>query len=791
MLAPLLALGFFCLLTAVRAHRVLHVTAVGQPAGPVAWRPALIVPGHLSDTYKWLDQTNQMFALGEWRVRHVDSDNAPGGHDVLTPSPYRWWLGLIALGWNAVTGATIGRCVEGAALVGDPLLLILIGALTVVFVARKFGGLAAALLSVGLVAVYPFAGEFLPGACDDRGLLHLLALWSVLPLLAVALLTGEGVERRARRAFVLAGVTGGLGLWMSPAGEVPVLVGVGLGGLLSAWLGKSMSKEGTAPTAGPVYWRAWALSGAVTCLAAYIIEFFPGYMGSWELRAVHPVYGIAWMGGAELVARASSRIRGDRAPLGVKGWGVVALSVAALASIPVTFLLTHSTDYLMEDLSTLRLSILPDGPSASSLWSWLLQNGFTPGVVATLLPLLVLVAAVFVLSLRRFDPARRGAIALALGPVLVALGFAFRELSWWNGVDAALLLVAVVLVGGLQGDSRRAVVWGVVLAAAAVVLPGTFRLLPSFGSSDDLTHEEVVGLVERDLSYWMERHVGDANAIVLAPPNTTASLYYYGGIRGLGTFDWESRDGTKAAVRIVSALTPEESQELINRRGITHIIIPGWDPYLDAYARIGQGQVGSTFLERLHLWLLPAWLKPISYPIPTISGFEGQSVAVLEVVEEQDDSLAASRLAEYFLDMGQMDLVANASKVLRRFPADLGALVAKAEIAIAEGETDEFSQDVDVIVRRITGGADQSLAWDQRVNLAVVLAQGHHVELARSRLKQCLDEADEEKFRSLSTNSLYRLQVLRKALGLTIKDPSRLELSLELLPPDLRERLKE
>lgn len=791
MLAPLLALGFFGLVTAVRAHRVLHVTAVGQPASPAAFRPALIVPGHLSDTYKWLDHTNQMFALGEWRVRHVDYDNAPGGHDVLTPSPYRWWLGAIALAWNAVTGATIGRCVEGAALVGDPLLLVLLGAATVVFVARKFGGLAAAFLSVGLVAVYPFAGEFFPGACDDRGLLHLLALWSVLPLLAAALSTGEGLERRAKRAYVLAGLAGGFGLWISPAAEVPVLVGVGLGGLLSAWLGKPAPKDASAPSATPEFWRAWGLAGAVTCLAAYIIEFFPGYMGAWELRAVHPVYGIAWMGGAELVARASIRIRGDRQRVGVKGWGLIILSVAALASIPVSFLLTHSTDYLMEDLSTLRLSILPDGPFASSLWSWLLQNGFTPVVVATLLPLLVLVVAIVVLSLRRFDPARRGAIALALGPLLVALGFAFKELSWWNGVDAALLLLTIVLVGGLEGIPGRVVIWVVALAAAAIVLPGVVHLLPPFGSSDELTHEEVVGLVERDLSYWMERHVGESNAIVLAPPNTTASLYYYGGIRGLGTFDWESRDGTKAAVRIVSALTPEESQELINRRGITHIIIPGWDPYLDAYARIGEGQVGSTFLERLHLWLLPSWLKPISYPIPTISGFEGQSVAVLEVVEEQDDSLAASRLAEYFLDMGQMDLVANASKVLRRFPADLGALVAKAEIALAEGENDEFTQDVDVIVRRITGGADQTLAWDQRVNLAVVLAQGHHVDLARTRLKQCLDEADEEKLRSLSTNSLYRMHVLRKALGLTIKDPSRLELALELLPPDLRERLKE
>ena len=792
MLAPLLALGFFAFVTAMRMHRVLHVTAVGQPpAASVAWKPRLIVPGQLSETYKWLDQTNQMFSLGEWRVRHVDYDNAPGGHDVITPSPYRWWLGGIALAWNAVTGGAIGRCVEGAALVSDPLLLLLIGAATVVFVARKLGGVAAALLSAGLVTLYPFASEFLPGAPDDRGLLHLLALWSMLPLVVAALAKGEDAPRRARRGYVLAGVVGGIGLWISPAGEVPVLLGVALGGLLSAWLARPRARDGAATPPAPAYWRAWALSGAATCLVAYVVEFFPSSMGTWELRAVHPVYGIAWIGGGELLARASDWIRGPRERMGAKGWVLSLLAACAVASIPATFWLSHSTDYLMEDLSALRLSLLQEGPPAASLWAWLLQNGFTAAVWATFLPLLAVVPAVVFLSVRPVGPARRGALALALGPVAVALGFAFRELSWWNGVDAALLVLAVVLVAAPEFNPRRAVAWTAAAAAAVVVLPGTVRLLPAFASGEDLTHVEVVGLVERDLAYWLAQHVGETNAIVLAPPNATASLYYYGGIRGLGTFDWESREGTRAAVRIVSALTPEEAQELINRRGITHIVIPGWDPYLDAYARIGEGQVGSTFLERLHLWLLPSWLKPIPYLIPTISGFEGQSVAVLEVVDEQDDSTAASRLAEYFLDMGQMDMVASAAKVLRRFPADLGALVAKAEIALAEGDGDEFTRDVDMLVRRTASGADQSLAWDQRVNLAVVFAQGHHVDLARVRLKQCLDEADEEKLRSLSTNSLYRLHVLRKALGLTIKDPSRLELSLELLPPDLRERLKE
>jgi len=56
---------------------------------------------------------------------------------------------------------------------------------------------------------------------------------------------------------------------------------------------------------------------------------------------------------------------------------------------------------------------------------------------------------------------------------------------------------------------------------------------------------------------------------------------------------------------------------------------------------------------------------------------------------------------------------------------------------------------------------------------------------------QCLEEADEDKLRSLSTNSLYRLQVLRKGLGLQFRDAKAAAAAADLLPADLRGRLGE
>ncbi len=755
-----------------------------------AWQPRLIIPGHLNESYEWLDLTREMFARRELRVRHIYYENAPAGREVFAASPYRWWLGVVALTHRSIMHTRLGPSLEWAALYADPLLLLFFGAATVAFVAWRFGVLAAALASAALATLFPFASLFVPGVPDDLGLAQALAIWSVLPLLAgAASATADESGLSSRRWFFASGVIGGIGLWVNVANELPVLVGIGLGALFAAWIGRRPA--GAGPSAGRALlpWNTWGVAGAVTCLCAYLVEYFPSHMGIWELHAVHPLFGLAWLGAGVLLARSTAWIRGERPSRNFRGVAAVVLALAALASLPAAMRVVHSLGFLSVEIPSMRLSLLAGGPSAPSLWAWLLQNGITGAALATFLPLLIVVPAALLLVLKWTQSRLRIPIALALGPVLAAMGFAFKQISWWNGVDAALLTLLVAAASAVRAAPRPRVTGAVAAVFAVLVLmPGAIQLWPSADAKigEGLSDTEVVGLVERDMAYWLSSHVGSAGAVALAPPNQTATLYYYSGIRGLASFSWEDRAGFQSAVRILSASTPEEAQELIGIHGVTHIIIPSWDPFMDAYAEVGAGQVGGTFLDRLHLWNVPRWLKPVPYLVPTIAGFEGQSAIVFEVVDEQDDATALSRVADYFVDMGQLSLAAKAGEGLRRFPADLGAMVARAQVQLAAGENDEFAKSVEVIVRRIAGGADRDLQWDQRVGLAIVLAQAHRVDLVRPRLEACLAEMDGDKLRSLSTVLLYRLQVLRKALNLEISDPSLRTLSLELLPPDLR-----
>ena len=275
---------------------------MGRPAAvmpssePEPWHPRLIFPNHHNESFEWLDQIHQMFDRAQFRVRHVDYENAPIGHDVFAASPYRWWLGFLALGHHLAAGGPLDRSIERVALFADPLVLIILLGAGTVLVARRLGPAAAAFFSLGLVALFPFASAYLPASPDSSGLARALGIAGELLILA-GILERERARAtaalRMRRWFFGAGVAGGLSLWISVPVGVPIALGVAGGAAIAAWAERRQARDGKAPAAEPLPWRLWGLGGALTILVGFLVEFFPSYIGAWEFRSVHPAFGLA------------------------------------------------------------------------------------------------------------------------------------------------------------------------------------------------------------------------------------------------------------------------------------------------------------------------------------------------------------------------------------------------------------------------------------------------------------------------------------------------------------------
>ncbi len=792
---------FLIWISRARIQRVEYVNGLARegrivdgdsPTGYANRQRELIVPERNEGSFERIAQTQQMFAQGKSRVRHVAYDNAPYGRKVRAASPYRWWLGLLAWCDHAISGRSLGLSVEIAALWAEPVLhgLLLIGG--TLFVAWRFGGFAAALVSIGFVAIFPFAGGFLPGVPDHHGLVRICGFGSILLILA-----GMYDSARGLRWFALAGVAGGLGLWVDPHTQTPLLAGMVIGGFFASWILQRNVTERPEKTPRVSNWRIWSASGALTVLLAYLVEYFPSDLGSWHLDSIHPLYGLAWVGAGELLSRVAEGKKESASGQVRKflGFGRIVLAVTAIAALPFAIKWSGSRGFFEKSYFSVRLTNLPGEGAFTNLSSWLAREGMSAQVWATISPVIaILVAGWLVISARK-RPEFLAPLIFVLGPVLVALAFACQQLSWWGVLDSSLLVLIVAAAAAHSSINPRPRYWLWAATVALFAIPGVVRLLPrqSVGLEMNLTPAEAGELIERHLAHWLAKRTVEKDAVVFAPPHESLTLSFYGGLRGIGTFAPENSVGFGTSLMIAGAKSMEEVQGLIQAREIRYIVVPSWDPYFEEFGRLylasNFSNRKSVLVEELRRLNLPFWLKPLAYPMPVIGGFEKQWVLVFEVVDEQSPVVATSRLAEYLVETGGLDRAASVAEALKRFPGDVGALSARAQVLNAREDVTGFSQTIESVVSRLATGADRFLPWDRRVSLAIGLAQGGRIDLAREQARRCLAELDEKKLRTLSDSSLFKLLVLSHEFGIEITDVGLRESALNLLTLEVRNRL--
>src|SRR3954470_13476725 len=76
---PLCAIGFLLWINQVRVRQINYVSSIGETvdaglsssSSRGAPQTRLIIPEHINTSYAWLNQTRQMLARNEWRVRRV------------------------------------------------------------------------------------------------------------------------------------------------------------------------------------------------------------------------------------------------------------------------------------------------------------------------------------------------------------------------------------------------------------------------------------------------------------------------------------------------------------------------------------------------------------------------------------------------------------------------------------------------------------------------------------------------------------------------------------------------
>jgi tetratricopeptide (TPR) repeat protein len=146
----------------------------------------------------------------------------------------------------------------------------------------------------------------------------------------------------------------------------------------------------------------------------------------------------------------------------------------------------------------------------------------------------------------------------------------------------------------------------------------------------------------RDIAAVLRESQPEGGIVLLANPNASAGISYFGRFQTLGTLFWENAPGLKAAAAIFSARSDDDAARLIRARGVTHIAMISATPFLAEYFRLLHPEAPLTGLKLTfgHRLTQPSpgipWLQPVAYRRPQDLEASAVSVALFKVDFQQN-----------------------------------------------------------------------------------------------------------------------------------------------------------
>lgn len=707
------------------------------------------------ETYRGIAAAQEMIAAGPASATAYRGDNVPLGRPQLLPRLHVAWVAAVAWSIHLVTAEPLARCVERAALWEPVVTHVLAFVAAAIFMGRRYGLPGAAAAGIFFALFPPLAGQFLPGVLTARTWAFLLSAYAVARQLPP--LPGRKDDALSGGSAVAAG----LALWLDPAFGFPAVLICALAGI--GWL---RSGKTSLPT------LRWSLIGAGLTVAAWSVDRSPWSVAAGELRYVHPLYALAWLGlGLGLDGWQRGRAGAGRRRVRVE----IAAAVALAAPLVYVQLRNGYKAWLYTGASMRRLTSLDETVLFDTAIDWLARVPFAD-VAFVGAPLVGAIATLAVLFFRRRQPDAAPPSSLIVPAiVLVAtVAFACFRVRWlvfaalvalpsiWSLAPAASPTLRRSLLGAFAVFCLGLVGWGHALASSSLRPSGTMA-----PAAVDLQ-----ALIYRHFSHWIASHHPAQATAALAPPELSDSIVFHGGGRVLMSTAWESYPGQVAASRILSAPEGTEAEAVLQSRELTHLVLPSWDRVLPLLVREPEQEGKESFHARLQRWVLPPYLRAMPYHLPRLPGFLDQQLAVFQVVFPQDDALSLSRLAEYFVEMNRPEPAGLAAQVLAdSFPDDPNAAIARALVYAQAKQGNAFEREAARLADDVAAGRTPTI-WDRRVQRAIVLALARRHEAARPEIAACLAEATADALYELTPLQAYRLHTLAGSYGLSFPEPA-------------------
>lgn len=632
--AILLVSGFVSIHASWYYQAVQAYNRLGQGAGSpgvAAARRSIFLD---TDAFLWNTFALQVASGKTFRVRRTDLDNHPYGREVHWSSGYVWLLAGAGRFVRLLNGDDLRTALERTSLVVNPALFILTILTAAVAVARRGGWAAATALVLAAGGSAPLQAAFFPARPDHHSLAVAAAMGTILCIVlggggfvrdhasAERLAAGDWYsfpdEKRARFWFGASAVCAGVGMWVSAISLALVLLGIGVGALLSMAFCDAEAHDSRLAYL-PGLWRRWGAWGAAVSGGFYLLEYAPDNFGM-RLEVNHPLYGLAWWGGAQLLATFGAwRASRERPGRDRRAMFTLVAATAGLLALPLCVWWGGARFYR---------------PLEPLLWRW--HQGIFEFMPSRIRPFLgdfglLLAAAIFAVALLAGRKQQRERLALAvfvLGTALVPLLLALWQQRWKPFLAAALVVAPLAILalgeerapGGVWANRRRRSL-AVLLLLLLQFCQHSYRELHSASDIKTLKSSSLVlasYAAAREAAEYLRKIEGSGRLVILSPSWPSTIISYAVDAHGIGSLYWENVDGLRAVLDILTEPSDTRALELIRERGVTHIVLMGSDynpanTYFKKFGVSDPAATAKTFETRLVTGPRPGWATLMGY----------------------------------------------------------------------------------------------------------------------------------------------------------------------------------
>ena len=256
--------------------------------------------------------------------------------------------------------------------------------------------------------------------------------------------------------------------------------------------------------------------------------------------------------------------------------------------------------------------------------------------------------------------------------VLAVLAFSAMEVTQlrWSpsaaGPQMVLIVLAIAAVAVARGPTLRWI--AIAVATAGLCLP--FAILRLYhlrvaNAARAVDKTDAMQPVYRDIAAALRASQPEGTIVLLASPNASVAISYYGLFQSIGTLYWENLDGTKAAAEMFSAQTEVEARRKIRARGVTHLAMVSEDNFLAEYFDLLHPQpknesVAASFGYKTLVGLtIPLWLEQIPYELPPDLPYRPARVLLFKTVFANNKADDQYEQALDAADAGHLDLAAT------------------------------------------------------------------------------------------------------------------------------------